>query len=238
MESKIEAMEPEAPSEFNRRNHLNFRNLRLLTRALTHRSYLNEHPEAIEDNERLEFLGDAILDFMVGSWLYNHMPEMAEGRLTSMRAALVRNEQLAVFAEHIDLGAALRLGKGEADSGGRHRSSVLGSGFEALVGALYLDGGLEKVQEFVEPVLAKSIKNVLRDNRDRDPKSQLQEYTQAKGMGTPNYVTVSVSGPDHQRIYEVEVVVGETVLGQGAGRSKQAATKAAALDAIDRLEIH
>jgi len=101
-----------------------------------------------------------------------------------------------------------------------------------------LDGGLEKVQEFVEPVLAKSIKNVLRDNRDRDPKSQLQEYTQAKGMGTPNYVTVSVSGPDHQRIYEVEVVVGETVLGQGAGRSKQAATKAAALDAIDRLEIH
>ena len=238
MESKIEAMEPEAPSEFNRRNNLNFRNLRLLTRALTHRSYLNEHPEAIEDNERLEFLGDAILDFMVGSWLYNHMPEMAEGRLTSMRAALVRNEQLAVFAEHIDLGAALRLGKGEADSGGRHRSSVLGSGFEALVGALYLDGGLEKVQEFVEPVLAKSIKNVLRDNRDRDPKSQLQEYTQAKGMGTPDYVTVSVSGPDHQRIYEVEVVVGETVLGQGAGRSKQAATKAAALDAIDRLEIH
>lgn len=238
MESKIEIFEPEAPSEFDRRNHLHFNNLRLLTRALTHRSYLNEHPEAIEDNERLEFLGDAILDFLVGSWLYNHMPEMAEGRLTSLRAALVRNEQLAVFAERIDLGAALRLGKGEADSGGRHRSSVLGSGFEALVGALYLDGGFEKVQDFVEPMLAESVNHVLRDNRDRDPKSQLQEYTQANGLGTPSYMTVSVSGPDHQRIYEVEVVVNENVLGRGSGRSKQAATKAAALDAIDRLDIH
>ncbi len=231
-------LEPETPTEFNIRNNLDFQNLRLLSRALTHRSFLNEHPEAIEDNERLEFLGDAVLDFMVGSWLYHHMPEMAEGRLTSLRAALVRNEQLAVFAIKIDLGAALRLGKGEADSGGRLRSSVLGSGFEALIGAIYIDGGLEKVQEFLEPMLDEAIGNVLLDNKDRDPKSQLQEYTQANGLGTPSYVTLAVSGPDHLRTYRVKVVLGEEVYGIGEGRSKQAATKAAALDALVRLEIN
>jgi ribonuclease-3 len=198
---------------------------------------LNEHSEAIEDNERLEFLGDAVLDFLVGSWLYHHMPEMAEGRLTSLRAALVRNEQLAIFAKKINLGSALRLGKGEADSGGRVRSSVLGSAFEALVGAIYIDGGLEKVQEFLEPMLEEVIGNVLLDNKDRDPKSQLQEYTQAKGLGTPSYVTLAVSGPDHLRTYRVKVVVGEEIFGYGEGHSKQAATKSAAMDAIARLEI-
>ncbi|MFN2197090.1 MAG: ribonuclease III, partial [Anaerolineales bacterium] len=150
MDTSRDLVETESPVDFNRRVGLSFNNLRLLTRALTHRSYLNEHPEAIEDNERLEFLGDAILDFLVGSWLYHHMPEMAEGRLTSLRAALVRNDRLAVFADEIDLGDALRLGKGEAESGGRHRASVLGSAFEALIGALYIDGGLDKVQTFVE----------------------------------------------------------------------------------------
>jgi ribonuclease III len=230
-------LEPESPTEFNSRNKLEFENLRLLSRALTHRSFLNENPEAIEDNERLEFLGDAVLDFLVGSWLYHHMPEMAEGRLTSLRAALVRNDQLALFARKINLGSALRLGKGESDSGGRHRSSVLGSGFEALVGAIYIDGGLEKVQKFLEPMLGEVIENLLLDNKDRDPKSQLQEFTQANGLGTPSYETLAVSGPDHLRTYKVKVVVGTEVYGYGEGHSKQAATKAAALDALARLEL-
>lgn len=237
MDKGQDLFETESPVEFNRRTGLEFQNLRLLSRALTHRSYLNEHPEAIEDNERLEFLGDAVLDFLVGAWLYQHMPEMAEGRLTSLRAALVRNDQLAVFAEEIDLGDALRLGKGESESGGRQRTSVLGSAFEALVGALYIDGGLEKVQRFVEPMLEDAVDFILLDNKDRDSKSRLQEYTQANGLGTPVYTPVSMSGPDHQRIYVVNVVVNDQVIGQGQGRSKQAATKAAATDALKRLNL-
>ena len=237
MDSAEEFEAIESPSEFARRNNLVFSNPPLLARALTHRSYLNEHPEAMEDNERLEFLGDAVLDFLVGSWLYDHMPEMAEGRLTSLRAALVRNDQLANFARKIDLGLALRLGKGEAESGGRNRSSLLGSTFEALIGAIYVDTGLESVQNFIEPFLKRAVDHIVVENRDRDPKSHLQEYTQANGLGTPVYVTVSVNGPDHARTYEVNVLVSDAVYGRGLGRSKQAATKAAAADAILRLNL-
>lgn len=227
----------ESPHEFAHRIGLNFDNGHLLARALTHRSYLNENPEALEDNERLEFLGDAVLDFVVGEWLFHHLPEMPEGRLTSLRAALVRNEQLAVFAREIDLGAALRLGRGEAESGGRDRSSVLGSTFEALIGAMYIDGEIEAVRCFLEPVLESAVKQILEENRDRDAKSHLQEYTQAKGLGTPVYRTVGMTGPDHARSYKVDVFVGELLYGHGQGPSKQAATKAAAFDALNRLGL-
>jgi ribonuclease-3 len=237
MQQNRDVFDLESPADFDQRAGLGFKNLRLLTKALTHRSFLNEHPEAMEDNERLEFLGDAVLDFLVGAWLYHHMPEMAEGRLTSLRAALVRNDQLAVFADEIDLGNALRLGKGESESGGRQRASVLGSTFEALIGALYIDSGLARVQEFIEPLLAEAVEYILLENKDRDPKSILQEYTQANGLGTPAYLTLSVSGPDHLREYEVQVLVNGEVCGQGRGRSKQTATKAAAQNAIDRMEI-
>lgn len=227
----------ESPQEFSRRLHLPFKDLRLLVRALTHRSYINEHYEAIEDNERLEFLGDAVLDFMVGDWLYHHMPEMAEGRLTAMRAALVSNDRLAEFARQIGLGKALLLGRGEADSGGRARMTVLGSGFEALIGALYLDSGFEAVRKFVEPFLSTAAEQVLVGNQERDPKSRLQEYTQSAGLGTPVYRTVQVSGPDHQRTFEIEVVVGERAYGRGKGPSKQTATKAAAREALHHFDL-
>src|SRR5512136_1474202 len=124
----------ESPLEFSQRMGVKFNNIGLLTRALTHRSYFNEHKDAIEDNERLEFLGDAVLDFMVAAWLYHRFPEMAEGQLTRLRAALVGNEQLAEFAQSINLGSAMRLGHGEAENGGRDRLHLLGSTFEALVG--------------------------------------------------------------------------------------------------------
>src|SRR5512137_2077853 len=129
----------ESPAALTKRLGLPFKNLLLLTRSLTHRSYINEHPEALEDNERLEFLGDAVLDFVSGAWLYNHFPEMAEGELTRMRSALVRTEQLAEFARAISLGAAMRLGKGEIAAKGRERDVLLCATFEALVGALYLE---------------------------------------------------------------------------------------------------
>jgi ribonuclease-3 len=231
------ALEVEDSREFIRRLGLPFTNYRLVSRALTHRSYLNEHPEAIEDNERLEFLGDAVLDFLVGAWLYHHMPEMPEGRLTSLRAALVRNEQLAVFARQINLGWPLRLGRGETEAGGKERSSVLGSTFEALIGALYLDCGLGAVQNFVEPMLEDAVDAILVDNRDQDPKSLLQEYTQAHGLGTPVYRTVGISGPDHQRLYEIEVLLADQPFGRGFGPSKQAAAKASAREALRRLAL-
>ncbi len=226
----------ETPWEFAARLGMNFHNISLLTRALTHRSYINEHPDAIEDNERLEFLGDAILDFVVGAWLYHHMPEMAEGRLTSLRAALVRNTQLAVFARSLGLGDALRLGHGEAESGGRTRPNVLGSAFEAFIGALYLDQGLAAVQNFMEPLLKEAVERILRDNSDRDPKSIFQETMQARGVGTPTYEIVDISGPDHARTYRVRAVVGGQVYGEGQGPSKQSASKAAARDALENLQ--
>ena len=130
-----------APQELAARMGVSFNDGLLLSRALTHRSYLNEHSEAIEDNERLEFLGDAVLDFVVGAWLYNRYPEMPEGDLTRMRSALVYTEQLAKFAGMLDLGSALRLGRGEDQAGGRERSTLLCDAFEAVIGAIYLDMG-------------------------------------------------------------------------------------------------
>src|SRR3990172_7726940 len=130
----------ESPQEYAERLSLSFSDPFLLNRALTHRSYLNEHPEAIEDNERLEFLGDAVLDFLVGAWLYNRFPEMSEGNLTRLRSALVRTENLAEFAQEINLGSAILLGRGEDEAGGRERPALLCASFEALVGALFLEG--------------------------------------------------------------------------------------------------
>jgi ribonuclease-3 len=226
------------PRELAQRLGLQFSDYLLLSRALTHRSYLNEHPEAIEDNERLEFLGDAILDFLVGAWLYNRFPEMAEGALTRLRSALVRTETLADFARNIDLGSAMRLGRGEAESGGRQRAALLCATFEAFVGALYLDQGIKTVIEFVEPFLDSVANQLLNSERARDPKSQLQEWTQSRGLGAPTYHTVAATGPDHAKIFDVEVLVNGSVRGRGTGNSKQAAAKAAAREAIKVLGAH
>ena len=216
---------------------LPFNNLLLLNRALTHRSYLNEHPEAIEDNERLEFLGDAVLDFLSGDWLYNHFPEMAEGELTRMRSALVRTEQLAEFSSQLGLGELLHLGRGEEENGGRQRASLLCAGFEALVGALYLDAGMDAVRAFVEPLITATIDPILEERRDRDPKSVFQEWVQSQGYGPPVYHIINVSGPEHDKTFEVEVVAADEVYGRGAGSTKQAAAKVAARNALDELGL-
>lgn len=209
----------------------------LLRRALIHRSYRNEHPEILEDNERLEFLGDAVLDFLVGAWLYNSYPEMSEGQLTRLRSALVGNNQLAGFAQKIKLGEVILLGKGEAEGGGRKRSVLLGSMFEALVGALYLDQGISAVQAFFEPFLSQEIKQILSENSDLDAKSFLQEWSQSKGMGAPIYQLKSASGPDHSKTFEVECVIAGKVYGKGEGPSKQMAAKNAARIALQQLGL-
>jgi ribonuclease-3 len=142
----------ETPRELMKRMHIRFNDVLLLTRALTHRSYLNEHSDAVEDNERLEFLGDAVLDFLVGEWLYNRFPEMEEGDLTQMRSALVQTNQLAAFNKKFEMENAIRLGKGEIKNGGNFRNTLLCDVFEAFIGALFLDRGMDEVKKFVYPL--------------------------------------------------------------------------------------
>lgn len=229
---------PEPPPELARRLGVRFANPSLLSRALTHRSYLNENAHAVEDNERLEFLGDAVLDFAVGAWVYNRCPEMAEGDLTRLRSALVRNEQLAEFARHFEIGRALRMGRGEASSGGRDRDTVLGAAFEAIIGALYLDSGLKVVEEFMEPLLESVRERVMMRAEIYDPKSRFQEWAQSARLGTPRYVTVSATGPDHAKVFEVEVRIKEQTYGRGTGPSKQIAEQIAAQTALEALRLH
>lgn len=237
MESQSIIGERESPQELANRLELKFNDLLLLSRALTHRSYLNEHPEALEDNERLEFLGDAVLDFIVGAWLYNRYPEMPEGDLTRMRSALVHTEQLAYFARNINLGLSMRLGRGEAHAGGRERSALLCDCFEAVIGSLYLDQGIEAVRGFIFPMLDEAANDVLVNHKTEDPKSLFQEWAQSQGFQAPVYVTRSTSGPDHSKIFDVDVLVDDEVYGSGQGHSKQIAAKAAAQNALDRLGI-
>ncbi len=235
MTSLFESRDFESASDLSRRLGLPFSNLSLLTRALTHRSYVNENPNAMEDNERLEFLGDAVLDFIVGAWVYHRFPEMPEGDLTRMRSAIVRNDQLAKFARNLNLGVALRLGRGEYSSGGRHRDGLLGSTFEAVVGALYLDSGLGAVDAFVNPLLEEVRESVL--TKIHDPKSQLQEWAQAQKLGAPHYKTVATTGPDHAKEFDVEVEIGGKVVGSGHGTNKHAAEHFAAKNALETLGI-
>jgi len=215
-----------------------FEDENLLTRALTHRSYLNEHPDALEDNERLEFLGDAVLDFVVGEWLYNRFPEMEEGDLTQMRSAFVQTRQLADFARSVNLENAIRLGRGEIKSGGKLRNSLLCDVFEAFIGAFYIDQGVDAVKIFVFPLLESAVDEIIAQNKNHDPKSLLQEWAQANGYYPPKYRTIRVSGPDHAKIFEVEVKVNESLGASGQAKSKQAAEKAAAIKVLEMIENH
>ncbi len=223
----------EPASDLSRRLGLSFSNLSLLTRALTHRSFVNENSQAVEDNERLEFLGDAVLDFTVGAWVYNCFPEMPEGDLTKMRSALVRNEQLAKFARKLDLARALRLGRGESSSGGDDRDNLLGSAFEALIGALYLDSGLGAVDAFVNPILEEARESIL--NEIHDPKSRLQEWAQSQQLGAPRYRVINTSGPEHAVVFEMVVEIAGVIKGRGTGTSKSYAEHAAAQDALNNF---
>lgn len=214
-----------------------FRDLDLLRRALTHPSYVNEHPEdGVGDNQRLEFLGDAVLDFVTGAWVYRHYADFDEGRMTRLRAALVRAETLAQLARQVRVGEAMRLGHGEEEAGGRERDANLGDAFESVVGALYLDGGMAVVENFVEPLIEPVAEATLATAADQDAKSRLQEWSQAESGITPRYRIVTEQGPDHAKTFVAEVLLGKRVVGQGEGHSKQAAEQSAAQAAWERLE--
>jgi ribonuclease-3 len=220
-------------------NNLNvhFKDYSLLARALTHRSYLNENPDAaLEDNERLEFLGDAVLDFIVGAYLYHRFPEMDEGELTSLRAALVRAKTLARFAKQLEIGRFLQLGYGEAENGGRERIPLLCASFEAVIGAIYLDQGLPSVKSLVEQLVNPALTEIMAASLHKDDKSEFQVWAQARYNITPHYEVISTSGPDHAKQFTVQVLLEEDVWGEGTGRSKQVAAQAAAKVAMAKAE--
>jgi ribonuclease-3 len=215
-----------------------FRDGDLLIRAITHPSYVNEHPDdEVGDNQRLEFLGDAVLDFVAGAWVYRQFPEFEEGPMTRLRASLVRTETLAQLAGMVGIGTALRLGHGEEEAGGRDRPANLCDAFEAVVGALYLDGGMVAVEAFVEPLIGPVAEETLATESDLDAKSRFQEWSQGEMGITPRYRIVDETGPDHAKTFVAEVLLGKKVAGRGRGHSKQAAEQAAAQAAWEQLGL-
>lgn len=209
----------------------------LLQRALTHRSFLNENPDLPWlDNERLEFLGDSILGFITAEHLYHRFPEMKEGDLTSLRAALVRGQTLAEFASQLNLGPYLLISRGEEAGRGRARPALLAATFEAILGALYFDQGLPAARDLIVRMIEEKTQSILQERLDKNAKSLLQELSQGRLKVTPVYRLVETRGPDHAREFTVEAVLGESVYGIGQGRNKQSAEQNAARNAISRLE--
>ena len=210
---------------------VHFQDSTLLHMALTHRSYIYEtQGEGLSSNERLEFLGDSILAFVSTDFLYRTFPDLSEGELTDVRAILVKTETLANFAQDIQLGTFMLMGKGEQHSGGGKR--VLASTFEAVLGAIYLDQGITAVQQFLLHRLEPIAQHIVEKRLFKDSKSRFQELSQAHDSITPFYRLVSQEGPSHNREFTVEVMQGEIVAGRGHGRNKQTAEQEAAYDAL------
>ena len=213
-----------------------FDNQSLLEQAMVHSSYINENPGfTLASNERLEFLGDAILGFIVAEKLYQDFPDLTEGEMTKLRAALVRRATLASVAETIKLGDYLYLGKGEEASGGRHKSANLAGAMEAVIAAVYLDQGLAITINLVLQLLNEELLKVIGQGAKVDYKSQLQELVQAKQQLAPTYRLVKGIGPAHDKRFIVEVRAGDTVLGWGSGKSKKLAETEAARSALKRF---
>lgn len=210
-----------------------FRNTDLLEEAVTHRSYLNENPHRKGNhNERLEFLGDAVLELVITEALFDKFPKEPEGRLTMLRAALVNYQMLSKLSIQIELGKFLLMSRGEAKDIGRAREVILANAFEAVIGALYLDGGYSAVKELVLRIVFPAILEVLERGLEKDPKSLLQEKAQADLRVTPSYRLLKESGPDHKKVFEVAVYLGDREVASGEGPSKQEAELDAARRAL------
>jgi len=221
------------PSQLQTALGLKFKDPSLLQQALVHRSYLNEtHVPGLESNERLEFLGDAALGLIVSQKLCTDFPHLSEGDLTQLKAALIRWETLAQAAERLSLGDYLLLGRGEKLTGGHQRPSNLACAFEAIVGAALLDSGLAKARALVLRCLKPELAQMAAGKVALDSKSRLQQLVQARWQTTPFYRTVATEGPDHAKVFTVEVLVGDRALGRGQGRSKKEAESKAAQQAL------
>lgn len=226
IEESLSALATKLGVQFNDQN--------VLLSAITHRSYLNEHREATQDhNERLEFLGDAVLELVVTDYLFNKYPDKPEGELTAVRAALVNTNSLADSSRELGVNDYLLMSKGEAKDTGRARQYILANAFEALIGALYVDLGYEAAKEFIASHLFEKTDRIVEKRLWQDPKSRFQELAQEHSSITPTYETLSQEGPDHDRVFTVGVFVGKEKIGEGQGRSKQEAEQQAAEKAIE-----
>jgi ribonuclease-3 len=210
-----------------------FKDRALLEQAVTHRSYLNEHPQwPVGHNERLEFLGDAVLELVVTEYLYEHYPDRPEGEMTNWRAALVNAVTLAAVTSDFGLNEHLLLSRGEARDTGRARQYILANAIEALIGAMYLDGGYEPCKVFIGRFILSRLPEVISKRLYRDPKSLLQEEAQDRLSVTPSYRVMEEWGPDHARQFKIGVYLGKELAGEGQGESKQDAQQDAAEDAL------
>ncbi len=215
-----------------------FSNKDFIIQALTHRSYLNEnHDFPLSHNERLEFLGDAVLELVVTEFLYSNFPDKPEGEMTNWRAALVNTKMLARVSEELDVNSHLLLSKGEAKSLGKARELILANALEAIIGAMYEDAGYGQAKKFITDAILSHLDDVLENKTYIDPKSLLQEKTQEKYSITPHYDVLEESGPDHKKHFVVGVFIKEHQVGTGEGYSKQQAQVAAAEDAIEKNEF-
>lgn len=213
-----------------------FKNQQLFDQAFTHRSYLNESREKVASNERLEFLGDSILSFVVSQHLYKIYPDCNEGLLTNMRSILVNTKSLAEISRELSFGGYLKLSKGEEDSNGRENQSLLADCYEAFLGALFIDQGIDAVTTFIEQTLFPKMK--LFETRDalKDPKSLLQESVQAQKHTSPIYKVLNEVGPAHAKIFTIGVFIHNVPMGEGKGRSKQQAEEEAAKEALEKMK--
>ncbi|ACT02121.1 MULTISPECIES: ribonuclease III [Paenibacillus] len=229
-------MKRDSINELQTRLQLRFKQLKLLKQAFTHTSYVNEHKHGtIEHNERLEFLGDAVLQLLVSEYLFAAYPNRPEGELTRMRASVVCEPSLAQFAERLELGAHIQLGRGEEQLGGRQRPALLADLFEAFVGAIFLDAGIERTRAFLETHMFPYIESNDYGLLVKDFKSKLQERAQHKGLGAVEYRIMEERGPAHDREFVVEVCIGEIPYGNGSGRTKKEAEQRAAAVAWQSL---
>lgn len=216
---------------------LSFTNIDLLIEALTHRSYLNEHREYEgSHNERLEFLGDAVLELATTTFLFKKFPASPEGELTSYRAALVNTVSLAESAQALDINDFLLLSKGESRDTGRAREVILADAFEAIIGAIYLDSGFENAEQFIAKNLYGKIDTIIAKRSYQDAKSRFQEVAQEKRGTTPSYMTLSEEGPDHAKLFTVGVFIGKEEIARGEGQSKQEAEQAAAVAGLATMQ--
>ena len=210
-------------------------NEKLFQQAFTHRSFLNEAKEKLESNERLEFLGDSILSFVVSKKLFAEYPEFNEGVLTNIRSLLVNTKTLAETARELGFGTLLHLSKGEEEAGGRENQSLLADSFESYIGALFVDQGLPAVEAFIADILFEKMKRIVAGKEFKDPKSLLQEQTQSRYHTSPTYKVIEESGPSHAKVFTVGVFIKDALVGQGVGKSKQEAEAAAAKQALEKV---
>ncbi len=222
-------------NELQEKLNLDFNNLQLLNQALSHSSYVNENLDIDKDNEKLEFLGDSVLSLIVTEFLYTNFKDKTEGELSRMKSFIVSEKSLSDIAKKISLGDYLLLGKGEKQSGGKHRKAILADTLEAVLGAYYLDKGFADTKKFILKYVSSLAEQIITNNYQRDYKTELQLLIQQKTKSCPAYITTKEEGPDHDKLFYVDVFVNEEMLGSGKGKNKKTAQQEAAKIALENI---